>query len=238
VTGKDVVEVAFLSDVHSNLEALEAVLDEVGKLKVYCCGDVVGYGASPNEVVRILRSIGATCVLGNHDQASLQGEVGDFNARAAMAAVWTSKRLSDESRAFLGSLPKEVSTEVGGKRLYMAHGSPDDTMWEYVLPSTHSDLFDYYLEKVGADVMALGHTHQAFEWRSERRARGMVFNPGSVGQPRNGDIRASFAILGVEDDGEVQVEIRQVEYDVERAAKKILDSGLPPSLASQLFSGE
>jgi putative phosphoesterase len=237
VKDKGAVRVAFVSDVHSNLEALEAVLDEVGKLKVYCCGDIVGYGASPNEVVRILKGMGATCVLGNHDQASLQGEVGDFNARAAMAAIWTSKHLSDESRAFLGSLPKEVSTEVGGKRLYMAHGSPDDTMWEYVLPSTHSDLFDYYLERVGADVMALGHTHQAFEWRSERGAGGVVFNPGSVGQPRSGDIRASFAILSVED-GDVQVEIRQVEYDVERAAKKILDSGLPPSLASQLFSGE
>jgi putative phosphoesterase len=235
VTSKDAVRVAFVSDVHSNLEALEAVLDEVGKLKVYCCGDIVGYGASPNEVVRIIRGIGATCVLGNHDQASLQGDVGDFNPRAAMAAIWTSNHLSDESRAFLGSLPREVSTEIGGKRLYMAHGSPDDTMWEYVLPSTHSDLFDYYLQKVDADVMALGHTHQAFQWRSD--GGGLVFNPGSVGQPRSGDIRASFGLVSVEE-GEVQVEIRQVEYDVERAAKKILESGLPPSLASQLFSGE
>ena len=117
----------------------------------------------------------------------------------------------------------------------MAHGSPDDPMWEYVLPSTHSDLFDYYLKKVGADVMALGHTHQAFEWRGE--GGGLVFNPGAVGQPRNGDTRASFAILSVES-GKVEVEIRQVEYDIERAAKKIVESGLPPSLASQLLSGE
>jgi putative phosphoesterase len=235
VTSKDASRVAFVSDVHSNLEALEAVLDEVGKLKVYCCGDIVGYGASPNEVVRILRGVGATCVLGNHDYASLQGDVGDFNPRAAMAAIWTSQHLSDESRAFIESLPRDVSTDIAGKRVYMAHGSPDDTMWEYVLPSTHSDLFDYYLQKVDADVMALGHTHQAFQWRSD--GGGLVFNPGSVGQPRNGDVRASFAILSVEA-GEVELEIRQVEYDVERAAKKILESGLPPSLASQLFSGE
>jgi len=235
LTSKDAVRVAFVSDVHSNLEALEAVLDEVGKLKVYCCGDIVGYGASPNEAVRILRDIGAVCVLGNHDQASLQGDVGDFNPRAAMAAIWTSKHLSEESRAFLGSLPREVTTDIGGKRVYMAHGSPDDTMWEYVLPSTHSDLFDYYLKKVDADVMALGHTHQAFEWRGD--GGGLVFNPGSVGQPRNGDPRASFAILSV-GNGEAEVEFRQVEYDVERAAKKIVESGLPPSLASQLFSGE
>jgi len=235
MTGIDAVRVAFMSDVHSNLEALEAVLDEVGKLKVFCCGDIVGYGASPNEVVRILRDIRATCVMGNHDRASLEGDVGDFNPRAAMAAIWTSQHLTDESREFLGSLPKEVSSELGGKRLYMAHGSPDDPMWEYVLPTTHSDLFDYYLQKVRADVMALGHTHLPFQWRSD--TGGLVFNPGSVGQPRNGDSRASFAIVSSEG-GEVKVEPRQVSYDVERAAKKILESGLPPSLASQLFSGE
>jgi len=230
---KDASRVAFISDVHSNLEAIEAVLDEVGKLEVYCCGDIVGYGASPNEVVRVLRDIGATCVMGNHDRAALDGDVGDFNARAGMAAVWTSKHLDDASREFLGSLPKELRTEIWGKRLYMAHGSPDDTMWEYVLPSTHSDLFGYYLEKVGADVMALGHTHLAFQWRGDE---GVVFNPGSVGQPRTGDTRASYAILSFEE-GKVEVEPRQVGYDIERAAKKILESGLPPSLASQLLSG-
>jgi putative phosphoesterase len=233
--------VAFISDVHSNLEALEAVLDEVGDLKVYCTGDIVGYGASPNEVVRILRDVGATCVVGNHDYASLEGDVGNFSPRAAMAAIWTSKHLTDESKAFLASLPREVSTNVGGKRVYMAHGSPDDTMWEYVRPFTHADLFDYYLQKVHADVIALGHTHLAFQWRADDG--GLVFNPGSVGQPRDGDTRASFAILSVEGGGlggepQVQVEVRQVGYDIERAANKILASGLPPSLASQLFSGE
>src|SRR5271170_7584860 len=105
---KDASRVAFISDVHSNLEALEAVLDEAGKARVYCCGDIVGYGASPNEVVRVLRDIGATCVIGNHDQASLEGDVGEFNPRAAMAAMWTSQHLTDESRAFLGSLTREV----------------------------------------------------------------------------------------------------------------------------------
>ena len=231
----DEVRVVFISDVHSNLEALEAVLDEAGKARVYCCGDIVGYGASPNEVVRVLRDVGATCVIGNHDQASLEGDVGEFNPRAAMAAIWTSQHLTDESRAFLGSLPREVATEVGGKRVYIVHGSPDDPMWEYVRPSTHADLFDYYLQKVNADVLALGHTHLAFQWRSDNG--GVVFNPGSVGQPRNGDSRASYAVLTVAS-GEVAVEARQVEYDVERAAKKILESGLPPSLATQLLSGQ
>lgn len=230
----DASRVAFVSDIHSNLEALEAVMDEVGRLRVYCAGDIVGYGASPNEVVSLLREVGATCVRGNHDAAALDGEVGEFNPRAAMAAIWTSEHLSPESREFLASLPDQVSTTIGGKRVYVVHGSPDDPMWEYVRPSTHRDLFDYYLQKVEADVLALGHTHGQFEWRSE--GGGVVFNPGSVGQPRTGDTRASFAILSVAG-GEVEVELRQVEYDVERAARKVLGSGLPPSLASQLLSG-
>ncbi len=208
----DASRAAFISDVHSNLEALEAVLGEIGDLKVYCLGDVVGYGASPNEVVRLLREVGATCVLGNHDFASIHGDVSEFGSAAAVAAIWTSRRLSGESTDFLGSLPREVHTSLGGKRLYMAHGSPDDTMWEYVLPSSHSDLFDYYLERAGADVIALGHTHVPFEWRGGEE-RGLVFNPGSVGQPRNGDSRASYAILSVEGDN-ARLEHRQVRYDV------------------------
>ena len=231
----DATRVAFVSDIHSNLEALAAVLDEVGKQRVYCAGDIVGYGASPNDVVRLLREVGATCVIGNHDRAALDGDVGDFNPRAAMAALWTSEHLSEESREFLGMLPREVSTTIGGRRVYMTHGSPDDPMWEYVRPSTHSDLFDYYLQKVDADVMALGHTHMSFLWRSN--TGGLVFNPGSVGQPRDGDTRASFAMLSVSG-GEVEVEIRHVKYDNDKAAKKVLESGLPHSLASQLLSGQ
>lgn len=195
----------------------------------------MGYGASPNEVVRLLQDVQATCVMGNHDKASVDGDVGDFNMRAAVAASWTSDHLSRESREFLSALPKELHTQIGGKRVYMAHGSPDDPMWEYVLPATHSDLFDYYLHKVEADIMALGHTHAAFQWRSD--AGGVVFNPGSVGQPRSGDARASFAILTVQG-GDVKVELMQVEYDAERAARKIVESGLPPSLATQLLTGE
>jgi putative phosphoesterase len=234
--GDSVTRMAFISDVHSNMEALEAVLDEIGDLKVYCLGDIVGYGASPNEVVRTLQEIGATCVIGNHDHASIHGDISEFTSSAAIAATWTSRQLSQDSLEFLGSLPREIHTTLGGKRLYMAHGSPDDTMWEYVTPFSHSELFDYYLERAKADVIALGHTHVPFLWRSSE-SDGIVFNPGSVGQPRDGDNRASYAIMAVEGDN-VEVEHRRVKYDIERAAKKIIESGLPPTLASRLLSGD
>jgi len=225
---------AFISDVHANLEALSAVLSDFGNGQVYCLGDIVGYGASPNEVVELLRERSATCVMGNHDYAALTGDVGSFNARAGMAAIWTSRHLTDESRAFLAALPRERTEAIAGKKVYLTHGSPDDNLWEYVYEGTHRDLFEFYLKRLGVDAVALGHTHVPFSW-SERG--GTVFNPGSVGQPREGDRRSSYAVFGV-DSGEISVEVRSVEYDIESAAKKITDSGLPESLARRLFSGD
>jgi putative phosphoesterase len=224
---------AFLSDIHSNLEALSAVLKDFRKGPVYCLGDIVGYGASPNEVIDLLIERGAVCLVGNHDYAAMTGDVGSFNARAGMAAVWTSRRLTDESRAFLSALPRERTEAISGKRVYMTHGSPDDNLWEYVYEGTHRDLFDFYLARLGVDAIALGHTHAPFVWSDKQ---GMVFNPGSVGQPRAGDRRASYAVFSVESEM-LSVENRNVEYDIESAARKIVDAGLPEALATRLFSG-
>ncbi|MGA2198902.1 MAG: metallophosphoesterase family protein [Nitrososphaerales archaeon] len=227
-------ELAFISDVHSNLEALEAVLADIGETETYCLGDVVGYGASPNEVIQLLRKRGATCILGNHDSAVLSGKVSEFNARAMQAVTWTIGNLSEESRAFLAALPTSRTVSFGGTRVYITHGSPDDNLWEYVFPVTHSDLFGFYLEKLGAGVIALGHTHVPFIWTGRE---GTVFNPGSVGQPRTGDRRASYALLKTSRAG-IAVEHRSVEYDVDAAARKIVSVGLPESLARRLFTGD
>jgi putative phosphoesterase len=227
-------DAAFISDVHSNLEALRAVLSDFGEGPVYCLGDVVGYGASPNEVIDLLRERGAVCILGNHDYAALTGDVSSFNAMAAMAIIWTSRQLTDESRTFLAAMPRERTEEISGKSIYMTHGSPDDNLWEYVYRGTHDDLFGFYLTRLSVDAIALGHTHVPFVWSGRE---GVVFNPGSVGQPRTGDRRSSYAVLGVES-GTLSVENRSIEYDVESSAKKIVDAGLPEALATRLFSGE
>lgn len=222
----------FISDVHSNLEALQAVLRGAGE-EIYCLGDIVGYGASPDEVVELLRERGARCVMGNHDYAVVTGDVSRFNSAAARAAIWTRKRASEGTIEFLKSLPLELRFESGGRRFYLAHGSPDDRLWEYVDPWTHSGLFGHYLEKSRSDVIALGHTHVPYRW-VERG--GVVFNPGSVGQPRSGDWRASCAVIEL-DGGELKLEHRLLEYDVERAAEKIVEAGLPVSLAERLKRG-
>ena len=227
------VKVAVLSDTHGNLEALSAVLGQTEGYDLYCLGDYVDYGAQPNEVIAALKDRGTKGIAGNHDVAALTGDRSGFNARAAMSSVWTADRLTEESRRYLGGLPLDLRAEIGGAQAYFAHGSPDDRLWEYVDPRTHQDLFGHYLDRAGARAIGLGHTHVPYAWKE---GEGVVFNPGSVGQPRDGDWRAAFAIVSF-DGGLVEVEERRVEYDVQGAAKKILDAGLPELFARRLRTG-
>jgi predicted phosphodiesterase len=222
-----------ISDVHANLEALQAVLKEVEGLEVYCLGDLVDYGAEPNEVIGILKPRATRCIMGNHDWAALSGDLSMFNPKAAMSSMWTRAHLTTESRHYLETLPEEVRLEVEGVELYFTHGSPDDHLWEYVDPRTDSDLFGHFLDRLKVQGMGLGHTHLQFVSKEGER---VVFNPGSVGQPRDGDWRAAFAILRV-DGSSIQVEPRRVEYDVQKAASNIRAAGLPASHAERLATG-
>jgi len=225
--------IAVISDIHSNLEALQEVLSHVGDMEVYCLGDVVGYGANPNEVVEALREREVLTVLGNHDHAAVTGETGMFSTRAAMAAIWTTKVLKPSNLAYLRALPKERRLRLGDAEGYVTHGSPDDTLWEYVDPRTHEQLFGHYLEKLQVQFIGLGHTHVPFV---SDKTGGTVFNPGSVGQPRDGDRRASYAVVSVAGEA-VKVGHFRVEYDYEAAASKIKAAGLPGQFADRLCSG-
>lgn len=225
--------VAIISDVHANIEALDAVLGELLGLEVYCLGDLVDYGPEPNEVINTVRERGIKSLLGNHDSAALTGDTSSFNARAAMSSKWTSKQLTDESMEYLRGLPPELRVPFGVAEAYLTHGSPDDRLWEYVDPKTHSDLFGHYLGKLRVQAIGLGHTHVPYVWNEKA---GTVFNPGSVGQPRDGDNRASYAILSFEGE-EVRVEIRRVPYDYKTTASKIRAAGLPESFAERLAWG-
>jgi putative phosphoesterase len=227
------LKVAVISDVHANLEALEEVLRNIGEVEVYCLGDLVDYGADPNEVVDIVRRRGTKSIVGNHDVAVLTGDTAGFNPRAAMSSRWTADRLTQANTAYLRGLPQELRAEFEEVKVYFTHGSPDDRLWEYVDPRTHSDLFGHYLDRLGVWVLGLGHTHIPYVWKEAQR---VVFNPGSVGQPRDGDWRASYALLSV-DGSAVKVELRRVEYDVEKAASKVRAAGLPLSFAERLLTG-
>ena len=225
--------IAVISDIHSNLEALQEVLSRVEGMEVYCLGDVVGYGANPNEVVEVLRERKVLTVMGNHDYAAVTGETGMFSAKAAIAVRWTANTLTDPNLAYLKSLPRERRLRLGDAEGYLTHGSPDDNLWEYVDPATHWQLFDHYLERLRVRFVGLGHTHIPFV---SNEAGGTVFNPGSVGQPRDGDRRASYALVSAVG-AAIEVDDLRVEYDCEGAASKIRAAGLPEQLADRLRWG-
>jgi predicted phosphodiesterase len=224
---------AVISDVHANLEALEAVLGQVRGTDLYCLGDLVDYGANPNEVVETVRKEARMVIMGNHDMAATTGDTSQFNARAAISSKWTAKTLTGSNMDYLRGLPREWKSTMAGVPTYFAHGSPDDQLWEYVDPSTHRDLFGHYLTKLSVGLIGLGHTHVPYVWREPN---GVVFNPGSVGQPRDGDPRASWALVTIEGD-RVGVEVRRVQYDTDAAASRIRRAGLPEAHADRLSKG-
>ena len=240
------MRVGVISDLHGNLDALEAVLAAIGPVDaLWCLGDVVGYGAEPNECIARLRELEAVCIAGNHDLAAL-GEVSleTFNADAAAAAVWTASRLTLESRAWLA---QRGSVTAAGP-VVLAHGSPYDPVWEYV---TNGRVAARSLTCFDSSLCLVGHTHvpssfiqrQDGEIEVEYRVEGdvvqlgearLIANPGSVGQPRDEDPRAAYVIL---DTDAATLTWYRTPYPVAAAQEKILAAQLPVRLAKRLAAG-
>jgi predicted phosphodiesterase len=241
------LRVAVLSDVHSNLHALEAVLAEVDAARIdeiWCLGDVVGYGPRPNECVSLLQERAAVCLAGNHDLVVLGKIPLDvFTGEAASAARWTRGVLDEQARAFLDALRPEG--EARGVALY--HGSARDPVWEYVLSAAVAHVT---LSLTDAELVLVGHSHVALELgEAEQGLRGAgapagttlelggvrrLLNPGSVGQPRDGDPRAAW--LEIDNDAR-RATFRRTEYPVERTQTEMREAGLPEVLAARLASG-
>lgn len=241
------MRIAVLSDVHANLEALEAVLEDArqaGADTYWCLGDVVGYGADPNPVVDRLSAEPVVAVAGNHDWAATgKMKLGYFNSMAALAAEWTSAVLSEPSRRWLQALPLE-RVERGVR---LVHASPSDpAAWLYVLSE---DDAEGELSTFDEDLCLIGHSHFPGQYATDDGLRARYFrdarfrlepshrylvNVGSVGQPRDGDPRATYLLYDW--DGGA-LEHRRIPYDYEAAGRKILDAGLPSFLAERLLVG-
>ena len=240
-----------VSDLHANWQALEAVLREAagGYDQALCCGDLVGYGAEPNPVVDWARANCAVVVRGNHDKVSTgQEDLEWFNPVARASALWTQQNLTPANVEYIRGLPKGPVPVDG---FQMLHGSPYDED-EYVMAAGEAGQAFGYLE---SRLAFFGHTHiqGGFIWNRSRvetipatsaRSRrqqmevepecGYLVNPGSVGQPRDGDPRAAYALY---DSGTRVVAYCRVPYDVAAAQKKILEAGLRPILADRLRLG-
>jgi predicted phosphodiesterase len=240
--------VLVISDVHANAIALEAVLSNAGEFDMaWCLGDVVGYGPQPNECIDRIRSLpNLTCMMGNHDFGAVgESALETFNSDAKKALLWQRKLLSQESRIFLSSLPSEL---VVRGEVSLAHGSPRDPIWEYVMNTLVARINLSFFDTSWCFV---GHSHfqAVFQFDSkiddlsimvprpseqyELKDRA-ILNPGSVGQPRDRDPRAAYAIFSPD---EHIWEPRRVEYDIPAVQKMILDAGLPPRHAERLTGG-
>jgi len=222
------VTVALLSDIHANLVALQAVLADLPSVSaIWVMGDTVGYGPDPADTLALLRDRGATLVAGNHDRAVATGQGLElFNAPARAAAARHRAWLAAEDRDALAALPLTLEPADG---YAMCHGSPRDPLWEYVFDARTAA---FAMAGLAASRCCVGHTHVPAIFRTGDGK--VMINPGSVGQPRDGDARAAYALLDV---AAATVDVRRVEYDVGETQRRMRDLGLPEMLADRLSFG-
>lgn len=242
------MQIALISDIHSNQVALEAILDTLPPYdQLWCLGDTIGYGPRPNECLAHMRDLGTFVLTGNHDLASL-GEVSlaDFNSLARQANQWNNRQLQPELRAYLRERPATVTTDQDAT---LAHASPRDPIWEYILDV---ETAIKNLEHFQTRICFVGHTHvpMIFALHSDqsidfahatagqvvqlRRDSRYIFNPGSIGQPRDGDPRAAFAIWDTTAD---TIRFERVPYNIAATQRQMRLAALPPLLAERLTYG-
>ena len=241
---------AIIADIHSNLTAFQAVLDDIQSQesidRIWCLGDIVGYGPDPHECIELLRSTDNICVAGNHDRAAIgQLDITSFNPNAAEAVKWTEEQLSIGDITYLKNLPDSIQEDD----FILVHGSPREPIMEYILSiSVARQNFDCFRTK----YCLVGHTHvpQAYSLDKEGNYTAtrffptvkliagqtrLIINPGAVGQPRDGNPAASYAVY---DNVTKVFQLRRVPYDIRQTQDRIMKSGLPPRLAYRLEKGE
>jgi diadenosine tetraphosphatase ApaH/serine/threonine PP2A family protein phosphatase len=241
------MRVAVVSDIHGNLTALEAVLAAIESEapdELWCLGDLVGYGARPNECCLAIKERASVCLVGNHDLA-VRGtiDLAEFSGDAGVAARWTRDVLSPEALAFLNSLESQATRS----HVALFHGSARDPVWEYVLSDTVALAT---LELTKEPVVLVGHSHAALHVQFNGGSVGglspdgtevdltvgrVLINPGSVGQPRDGDPRAAYLLLDLTAH---TATFHRVAYDIERTQAEIREAGLPEMLAARLTAGQ
>lgn len=248
--------IALFSDIHANLPALEAVFEELDRRRpdmVFCLGDLVGYAPWPNEVASRIRERGIPTIAGNYDEGvgldsddcGCAYKTNDDRARGALSIAYTNEIVTDETRAYLRQLPRQIRLELGtgdGRTsILMVHGSPRKIN-EYLFEDRPDASYRRMMETAGADVLIFGHTHKPFtrvliDERDEAAKSRRIVNTGSVGKPKDGDPRACITLLEIGDNvgaEAIDVTFVRVEYDVEASARGVESSPLPIEFADML----
>lgn len=247
------MRLAFLSDIHANLPALEAVLADIDRRQpdaVYCLGDLVSYAPWPNEVIALIRQHRIPTLMGNHDDELSRLTDGqelpvvspDSKKWAgAQSLAFTHAVLGRDERTFLGKLPRHIRLEFltasGRSDLLMVHGSPT-SLTEYLLEARTEEAMQTILDRAGADLLLFGHSHLPYHRRLTAQTPDQplyrhAINTGSVGKPKDGDPRAGYVLMEWEEN-EPRIQMIRVGYDVEGAAQAIEQSPLPNELADRL----
>lgn len=219
-------KVAIISDIHGNIEALNAVLkhiEEQSCSEILCCGDLVGYGPRPNEVIQVIQALNIPTIMGNYDEAvgfllpACGCHIDNKRAKALSnnSLRWSIAHTTEKNRAILRDLPEEIEVTVESKSIYMTHATKD-SITEYVYEGDDERLNEI-AKSVDQDIYIYGHTHLPFI----REINGkIIINAGSVGRPKDGDNRAAYVIITVED-LKISCSIQKVEYDIEKVIKEI-----------------
>jgi putative phosphoesterase len=235
--------VAVITDIHGNLPAVDASLaaiEQLGVDGVYCGGDLVGYGPHPNEVRALIAERGIPTIYGNYDYA-IARDLDDCGCAyvtqhdrelGQQSVAWTLAHTNQGSKDFMRGLPFDLRFELGGQRVRLVHGSPRKVN-EYLFEDKPARTFERIAAGADCDVLVFGHTHKP--WIHEYG--GVLFiNCGSVGKPKDGDPRAAFAILELDDTGRVRASIERVYYDAEAVAREVEAAGLPGEYAEKLVA--
>ena len=243
------MRIAVFSDIHANQEALQAFMKHAARQGInqyVCLGDIVGYGANPNQCITLLQTLPDICfILGNHDNAAV-GHISNMNGDANTVMAWTRQRLSGKNLAFL----KKMAVIIKQDNLLFCHATPYNPLtWPYI---GQRNIISKTFARTRAKIVFAGHTHAPSAITRKNffciyvksplnhcvvpaaTQKRQIFNCGSIGQPRDGDPRASYLIY---DTKRQIIEFHRVAYDHDTAARKIVDAGLPPSLAARLLTG-
>jgi putative phosphoesterase len=237
------VKLAVFSDIHGNIQGLQAVLKDIdsrGADIVWCGGDLVGYGANPGEVVEAIQRQGIPTIMGNYDDGIGYARFAcgcDYPNDEAMAhgmksIAWTKEQTTDAHKAYLRSLPYKIQREIEGHQVVLVHGSPAQ-LNEYLFENVADEVFEQHLAATRADVLIFGHTHKPFH---KVRGGKHLVNSGSAGKPKHGNPNATYLMLEISRTT-INVEIVEVPYDYELAAKAIEATDLPHQFAQMLREG-
>lgn len=236
------MKIAIFSDVHANLQALEAVWTHIEREvpdAVYCLGDIVGYGAHPDEVIEFIKSRNIPTVMGNYDEGvgfdlhdcGCAYKDSEQDRLGKLSLQWSREHTSDENKRYLQSLPMKIRLEEHHHNLLLLHGSPRKIN-EYLYEDRPQATFERIAKVAGTDVLLFGHTHLPYQKFVKKT---LFVNTGSVGKPKGGDPRAGYITLAL--NGDIEVAFHRVDYDAKAAADAVRDLGLPPFFASLLESG-